>query len=189
MLSMKKIGSVIQEECAQIQLQARTGRYVTSFIPRFAGARLRTRILRVFGYQIGEGTVIWQTPLLNGQGPILNRLRIGSHVSINVGCLFDLSDEIHIGDNVGIGHEVLLLTGSHKLGPKERRNGPFISAPIRIGNGAWIGARAIILPGVKIGDGAVIAAGAVVNKDVPENSLVAGAPAQVTVARLPGARP
>lgn len=59
------------------------------------------------------------------------------------------------------------------IGGKEK------SAPIHIGNHVWIGARATILKGVTIGDGAVVAAGAVVNKDVPPNTLVGGVPARI----------
>ena len=59
------------------------------------------------------------------------------------------------------------------IGGKEK------TAPIKIGNHVWIGARATILKGVKIGDGAVVAAGAVVTRDVPPNTLVGGVPAKI----------
>ena len=59
------------------------------------------------------------------------------------------------------------------------RAGEHRNLPIEIGAGVWIGARAVILPGVKVGDGAVIAAGAVVTKDVAANTLVVGVPARV----------
>jgi maltose O-acetyltransferase len=182
----KKITSVIQEEIGSVNLRLLFVHMIADRIPRYAGGRLKTSILRAAGAQIGHGSVIWEMPQMHGSGNILRRLTIGNNVAINIGCFFDLNDHIRIGDHVGIGHEVMILTTSHKLGPAERRNGAIIKAPVVIESGVWIGARAIILPGVTIGHGAVIAAGAVVNKDVPSNSLVAGTPAKVIVPRLPG---
>ena len=69
------------------------------------------------------------------------------------------------------------LTRDLVSSPKDR--GSMIPAPIRIGKNVWVGANAVILPGVTIGDGAIVAAGAVVNRDVPENTVVGGVPAKV----------
>jgi len=66
---------------------------------------------------------------------------------------------------------------NHCLDPAHRKD--VIPAPVHIGRDVWIGANAVILPGVTIGDGAVIAAGAVVTKDVPENTVAGGVPAKV----------
>ena len=55
-----------------------------------------------------------------------------------------------------------------------------------IGAGSWIGARCVIFPGVRVGSGAVVSAGSIVNKDVPPNTVVSGAPATVVVQRIPG---
>lgn len=83
---------------------------------------------------------------------------------------------ITIGDNVAISKGVIIRdSDNHVLNGKVDRT----TAPIVIGNHVWIGLRAIILKGVTIGDGAVIAAGAVVTRDVPPKSLVAGVPAKV----------
>lgn len=182
----KAIG-MLKEEIAPINPRVLLVRILTGMIPRYAGSRIRTHMLRISGINIGHGTVIWETPMMHGDGDILSRLSIGNRVAINIGCFFDLNDQIHIGDQVGIGHEVMILTTSHKLGTAIRRNGDLLKAPVTIEAGVWIGARSIILPGVTIGRGAVISAGAVVNKDVPPNSLVAGTPAKVIVPRLPGA--
>jgi acetyltransferase-like isoleucine patch superfamily enzyme len=65
------------------------------------------------------------------------------------------------------------------MGSRERRYAGLEALPVTIGAGVWVGARAMIMPGVTIGDGAVIAAGAVVTKDVPPNTLVAGVPARI----------
>lgn len=84
-----------------------------------------------------------------------------------------------IGERCDIGPGVEFIPGGHIIGNSSRRAGGGTAHPISIGNGCWLGARSIILGGVKIGDGCVVAAGAVVTHDVPPNSLVAGVPALV----------
>ena len=104
-------------------------------------------------------------------------IHIGKDVFINMGCKFQDQGGIFIGDGALIGHNVVLATLNHAASPKDR--GSMIPAPIRIGKNVWVGANAVILPGVTIGDGAIVAAGAVVNRDVPENTVVGGVPAKV----------
>jgi len=87
--------------------------------------------------------------------------------------------EVYIGDHVMIGPNTLIATVNHPLYPSGRRRHLGIAKPVRIGNDVWIGGNAVILPGVTIGNNCVVAAGAVVTKDVPDNSLVAGVPAKV----------
>ena len=103
-------------------------------------------------------------------------IHLGKNVFINAGCKFQDQGGIYIGDDVLIGHNVVMATLNHDENPKNRAN--LIAAPIKIGNKVWIGSNATILPGVTIGDGAIIAAGAIVTKDVEENSIVAGVPAK-----------
>ena len=103
---------------------------------------------------------------------------IGSNVFINQGCHFMDMGGITIGNDVMIGPKVNLVSSGHPVAPSARREG-IVAKPIIIGNNVWIGAAATILPGVTIGDNAVIAAGAVVSRDVPENTLAAGVPARV----------
>ncbi|MDE6105231.1 MAG: sugar O-acetyltransferase [Clostridia bacterium] len=104
-------------------------------------------------------------------------ITVGKNVFINSGCCFQDQGGIEIGDNVLIGQQVVIATLNHDLSPEKRGN--MLPAPVKIGNGVWIGAHATILSGVTIGDGAVIAAGAVVTKDVPKNTVVGGVPAKV----------
>jgi acetyltransferase-like isoleucine patch superfamily enzyme len=105
-------------------------------------------------------------------------LRFGRNVFVNHGCtVMDLGG-IEIGDDVMIGPNVHLISGGHPLDPETRRS-QITAAPIRIGRGVWIAAGATVLQGVTVGDDAVIAAGAVVTKDVPPRTLVAGVPAKV----------
>ena len=78
-----------------------------------------------------------------------------------------------------IGPNVLITSVGHPLTPQGRREHIAICIPVRIGNDVWIGGNATILPGVTIGNNVVIAAGAVVTKDVPDNTLIGGVPAKV----------
>lgn len=103
-------------------------------------------------------------------------LSIGKNVFFNSGCKVQDQGGITIEDGVLIGHNAVLATLNHGLEPEHR--GDLIPAPIHIGKNVWIGANAVILPGVTIGEGAVIAAGAVVNKNVPANTVVGGVPAK-----------
>lgn len=86
---------------------------------------------------------------------------------------------VYIGDDVMIGPNTLITTVGHPLSPMGRKKRIGISKPVHIGNNVWIGCNCVILPGVTIGDNAVVAAGAVVTKDVPENSVAAGVPAKI----------
>ncbi len=104
-------------------------------------------------------------------------LKIGKRVFFNSGCRFQDQGGITIGDGALIGHNVVLATVNHDLDPARR--GDNLPAPIVIGKDVWIGANATVLPGVTVGDGSVIAAGAVVTRDVPANTIVAGVPAHV----------
>jgi acetyltransferase-like isoleucine patch superfamily enzyme len=103
-------------------------------------------------------------------------LTIGKRVFINSGCKFQDQGGISIGDDVLIGHNVVIATLNHSFDPEHR--GDLEPRPVKIGNKVWIGANATILPGVTIGDGAIIAAGAVVTKDVAPRNMVGGVPAR-----------
>ena len=104
-------------------------------------------------------------------------IRVGKNVFINAGCCFQDQGGIEIGDGCLIGQQVVIATLNHAFEP-ERRN-DMTPARVTLGKRVWVGAHATILPGVRIGDNAVVAAGAVVTKDVPANTVVAGVPAKV----------
>lgn len=103
-------------------------------------------------------------------------ITIGNHVFFNSGCKFQDQGGITIDDGTLLGHNVVLVTLNHCMNPEQRAN--LELAPIHIGKNVWIGANAMVLPGVTIGDNAVIAAGAIVTKDVPANTIVGGIPAK-----------
>jgi maltose O-acetyltransferase len=159
---------------------------VIGCIPDYAFSRVRTHLFRLAGWQIGRGSLLYGVPEFSGSGTVRSNLEIGEMTFINVGCSFELSNRIVVGDHVALGHEVRILTSTHDLGPRSQRAGGLTTAPVSIQRGAWVGSRTLILPGVTIGAGAVIAAGSVVSRDVAPNTLVGGVPASVLVKRLPG---
>jgi acetyltransferase-like isoleucine patch superfamily enzyme len=114
------------------------------------------------------------TPLYINYG---KHTRIGKNVFINFDCIFLDLGGITIEDEVLIGPKVSLLTEGHPLEAAQRHG--LVPKPIHIKRNAWIGAGATILPGVTIGENAVVAAGAVVSKDVDDNTVVGGIPAKM----------
>lgn len=135
--------------------------------PVYAMNRTRLLALKLCGIRTGRATLFWGLPRLTGKGAIASRLQIGTHCGFNDGCEFDLEAPITIGDHVSVGHEVRFLTTL-------RENGAMKAAPIRIGDGSWIGARCTVMGGVTIGAGAIIGAGLTVTRDVPANTLLTG---------------
>jgi len=116
---------------------------------------------------------------LNGR-----KVFLGDRNVINSGCLFDGRHfSIRTGSNVSIGPEATILTLGH-----DPRSPTFADrgGDVDIGDRAWIGYRAIILPGVKIGEGAVVGAGALVTKDVDPYAIVVGNPARKIGERIVG---
>lgn len=112
-------------------------------------------------------------------------LRVGDNSNIGAMCYIGASGGIEIGRNVLMGPSVILLSEEHNIdGAVEIKKQGIRHAPTKIGDGAWIGARAVILGGVRVGAGAVVAAGAVVTKDVADNTVVAGVPARVVRERV-----
>lgn len=105
-------------------------------------------------------------------------IRIGRNVFVNQNCRFNDIGGIDIGDDVMLGPNVSLISSGHPIDPVGRRDG-ITSAPIVIGRNVWIGTSALILQGVTVGADAIIGAGAVVTRDVPPRTLVAGVPATV----------
>jgi len=176
---LRKLASVAREETAALQPRVLLVRALTALLPKYTATRGRTWIFRACGFRVGRRTVICGTPAIYGAPDLVKLLTIGDGVFINVGCHFDVHAPVNIGRNAVLGHDVMILTATHELGPPQERCGPLVFAPVSIGAGAWLGARSLVLPSVTVGDGAVVAAGAVVTRDVPANTLVAGVPARV----------
>ena len=109
----------------------------------------------------------------------------GRNFYANHGCTILDAARVIIGNDVLLGPGVVIATPSHPLEEKPRVEGYEQARPIHLGNAVWIGANATILQGTTVGRGAVIAAGAIVTRDVEENTVVGGVPAR-TISNLRG---
>lgn len=102
-------------------------------------------------------------------------ITLGDGVYVNFNCVILDVVPVVIGARTKIGPGVHILTADHPRDPRERETGREFGKPVRIGSNVWIGAGAIVLPGVTIGDDAIIGAGTVVTRDVPAGVTVVGA--------------
>lgn len=177
--------ALVAYELPQFQPSVWFATIVTRLLPSYSCLWSRSVLLRLAGWNVGEGASIFGRLNLYGRGDIRPRLSIGSHVMINVRCTIELNECVTIGDHAALGHEVLVLTSTHRLGRHGRRADDTQLLPVTIGAGSWVGSRSIILPGVTIGEGSVVMAGSVVNSDVAPDTVVAGIPATCIVPRLP----
>jgi len=145
--------------------------FLAGWMPYFVGRRWRLWLLRKFGMK--DKKCITVHPTVKIWAPW--NLELGNHVAIDDHVNLYSADKITIGSKVAISREAFICTASHDITRPER---PLITRPNTICDGVWIGARAILLPGVTIGEGAVVAAGAVVTRDVAPFTVVAGNPAK-----------
>ena len=127
-------------------------------------------------FSLGDYSVVESFCCINnavGDVVIGNHTRVGLHNTI-IG-------PVIIGDNVNLAQGITVTALNHNFSDKEKRidEQGVSTNPVKIGDDIWIGANAVILPGVNIGNHSVIAAGAIVTKDVPPHSLVAGVPAKI----------
>jgi maltose O-acetyltransferase len=134
---------------------------LAGWLPPYTGDSIRLLLLRAGGVRIGTGTGIGGRIWVAGGARPATRIEIGEDCFLNDGCRF------------------AVLTATHAMGDHRQRAGHTIAAPVTIESGAWVGARATILGGIRIGAGSVVAAGAVVTRSVPSNTLVGGVPATV----------
>jgi maltose O-acetyltransferase len=174
-----KLLDVLREELLDnLDGPAIASRMLSWPLPTGVGNRTRAQLLRWCGLHIGTGTTVAGPLTITGGRRASDNLRIGRHCFINVGCVFDASNGIEIGDGVALGQQVLMTTNSHASDHPDRRAGALTPQPIRVGDGAWIAARAVLLPGVTVGEGAVVTAGAVVTRSVPPHTMAGGVPAR-----------
>jgi len=103
----------------------------------------------------------------------------GDRLYMNFGCVVLDVHEVHLGNNVFLGPSVQILTATHPLDAHQRIQGRELGCPVRIGHNVWLGAGAIVCPGVTIGDDTTIGAGSVVVRDIPAGVLAVGNPCRV----------
>lgn len=133
---------------------------------------IRQLLSRLMGHEVPQSLRVFP-PLYSDFG---KNITVGENVFINACCHFQDHGGVTLGDGCQIGHGVVFATLNHVMRPDERRY--TVPAPIVLGRNVWVGSHATILQGVTIGDNAVVAAGAVVTRDVPAGTVVAGVPAR-----------
>jgi len=133
-------------------------RLLKLFAKNIPGYKIRCKLLKIAGYKIGEQVYIGEDLI------IIDEL--------------DDIGKVKIGDRVAIAERVTLVISSNSNFSKLRSIISDEHGNIEIGDDSWLGTGCIILPNVKIGQGAVVGAGAVVTKDVPDFTIVAGIPAK-----------
>ena len=135
----------------------------------------RTQVLAERLATIGRGVVV-RSPFHCDYG---FNISLGDEVFINFNCVILDVVAVSIGDKTQISPGVQILTADHPRDPAERESGLEFGRPVNIGRNVWIGAGALILPGVTVGDNALIGAGSVVTRDIPAGATVVGNPARV----------
>lgn len=136
----------------------------------------REQMLKEMFAEIGEGCYIEPPFHANFGG---RHVHFGKNIyaNFNLTCVDDT--HIYVGDCTMFGPNVILATAGHPILPELREKGYQYNAPVRIGKNCWIGAGAIILPGISIGDNVVIGAGSVVTKDLPPDVVAVGNPCRI----------
>ncbi|MHC1747234.1 MAG: sugar O-acetyltransferase [Cellulosilyticaceae bacterium] len=135
----------------------------------------REKLLKEILAEIGANCYI-EPPLHANWGKYTH---FGKSVYANFNLTLVDDTDIFIGDSVMIGPNVTIATAGHPIDPDLRKRVAQFNIPVHIGNNVWIGAGAIVLPGVKIGENSVIGAGSVVTKDIPANVIAVGNPCRV----------
>ena len=151
---------------------------LVSLLPETRFFGLKSLLLRWCGAKLGGNVRINSTAIIAGSGG----LEIGDDVWVGSGCRISPvgGAVVRIGSHCDLGPEVMILTGSHEVDPVGLHiGGNGAASSVTVGNGCWLGARAIILPGVTLAEKTLVAAGAVVTKsaEVPK-TLLAGVPAK-----------
>lgn len=136
----------------------------------------RTQMLKEMFAEIGDGCYI-EPPLHSNMGG--GHVHFGDRVYANFNLTLVDDTHIYVGDGTMIGPNVTIATAGHPILPELRAQGYQYNAPVHIGENCWIGAGAIILPGITIGRNVVVGAGSVVTRDLPDNVVAVGNPCRV----------
>lgn len=136
----------------------------------------REAMLKEMFAEIGEGCYIEPPFHANFGG---KHVHFGKNIYANFNLTLVDDTHIYVGDYTMFGPNVTVATAGHPILPELRKEAYQYNAPITIGKNCWIGAGAIILPGITIGDNVVIGAGSIVTKDIPSNVVAVGNPCKV----------
>ena len=143
--------------------------------PRPSEMEKRQKLLKELLAEVGENCYV-EPPL---HANWAKNTHFGSNVYANFNLTLVDDTDIYVGDSVMFGPNVTLATAGHPIDPDLRRKVAQFNLPVRIGNNVWIGAGAVVLPGVTIGDDSVIGAGSIVTKDIPAGVVAVGNPCRV----------
>lgn len=136
----------------------------------------RQSLLKEMFAEIGEGCYIEPPFHANFGG---HHVHFGNYVYANFNLTMVDDTHIYVGDSTMFGPGVIVATAGHPILPELREKVYQFNMPVHIGKNCWIGAGAIILPGITIGDNTVIGAGSVVTKDIPSGVVAVGNPCRV----------
>ena len=136
----------------------------------------RASLLKEMFAEIGEGCYI-EPPLHSNFGG--RHVHFGCWVYANFNLTLVDDTHIYVGDDTMFGPNVTIATAGHPILPQLRQKGYQYNMPVHIGKNCWLGAGAIVLPGITIGDNVVIGAGSVVTKDIPSNVVAVGNPCRI----------
>lgn len=136
----------------------------------------RIEMLKEMFAEIGENCYIEPPFHANWGG---HHVHFGNNVYANFGLTMVDDTHIYVGDCTMFGPNVVVATAGHPINPELREKAYQYNMPVHIGGNCWIGAGALIMPGVTIGDNTVIGAGSVVTKDIPSNVVAVGNPCRV----------
>lgn len=136
----------------------------------------RQALLKEMFAEIGEGCYI-EPPFHANFGGY--HVHFGKNVYANFNLTMVDDTHIYVGDYTMFGPNVTVATAGHPILPKLREQAYQYNMPVHIGKNCWIGAGAIILPGITIGDNVVVGAGSIVTKDLPSNVVAVGNPCRV----------
>lgn len=173
----QRLLTALRNEVVGIHPRLHVYNLAAGLLPPRASGKLRARLLRAAGFQVGEGSEINGMLKITGPRGLTQRLQIGKGCVLGPDCVLEVSDRLTIGNDVTLEPGVMILTSTHELDFPQHRAGKLILSPVTIGDGAWLRARCIILPGANIGAGGIVEVGAVVNKSIDPNTRVGGVPA------------
>ena len=161
---------IMNEQLGYVELQCEFNATRPSQMAR------RMELMQEMFAEIGEGCYI-EPPMHSNWGG--HHVHLGKGVYANFSLTLVDDTHIYIGDHTMLGPNVTIATAGHPILPELREKGLQYNLPVHIGRNCWIGAGAIVMPGVTIGDNTVIGAGSVVTRDIPANVVAVGNPCRV----------
>lgn len=174
------MGKALQEIGPQQALRFGAYTLAMAFMQILLFPQLRTLFLKLLGAQIGTSTIIHEIRFFNHYRGGFSNLRAGDQCFVGHDCLIDLAAPVILEDQVTLAERVTVLTHTN-VGYSDHPLQPYFppsTGPVSFRQGCFVGACATVLPNVVVGAQAFVAAGAVVTKDVPPRTVVAGVPAR-----------